>query len=226
MKLLKLSLAAALAVTLAHAEESSDLEVSANVAAVSNYVWRGMTQTNDSPAIQGGFDLGYKGFYAGVWGSNVDFGATSTTSLEADVYVGYSAEMGAFSYDIGAIEYMYPNQADGLNFGEAYLGLGYDFGVVSVGAKYSVGIDTHNVGVAADEWKPTDEWEVSVSAPLPADVTFDATYGAYDTLGSFYSAGLSRSYGKFSLSVAYTGFQADAANSDQNNFVASISTDF
>jgi len=219
MKLLKLSLAAALAVTLVHAEESSDLSISANVAAVSNYVWRGMTQTNDSPAIQGGFDLGYKGFYAGVWGSNVDFGATSTTSMEADIYVGYSAEMGVFSYDIGAIEYMYPNEAEGDNFAEAYLGLGYDLGVVSLGAKYSLGMKTNQLDA-------TDEWEVCVSAPLPAEVTFDATYGAYDTYGSFYSAGLSRSYGKFSLSVAYTGFQADAADSDQNNFVASISTEF
>ena len=53
MKLIKFSLAAALAVTVAHAE-MSDIGVSANMALTTNYVWRGMSQTSNAPAIQGG----------------------------------------------------------------------------------------------------------------------------------------------------------------------------
>ena len=48
-------------------------DVSANVSFASDYIWRGMTQS-DGPAIQGGFDFAAEsGFYAGLWGSNVNF---------------------------------------------------------------------------------------------------------------------------------------------------------
>jgi uncharacterized protein (TIGR02001 family) len=48
--------------------------VSANIGAVSNYIWRGVTQTGDQAAIQGGLDYGHEsGFYLGTWASNVDF---------------------------------------------------------------------------------------------------------------------------------------------------------
>jgi len=89
MKLLKLSLAAAVLATGILAAEESEIGISANVAATSNYVWRGMTQSDDAPAIQGGFDLEYKGFYVGTWGSSVQFGDT-TTAMEADLYAGYA----------------------------------------------------------------------------------------------------------------------------------------
>ena len=50
-------------------------EVSSNFTFSSNYFWRGMTQTMDSPAYSGGFDYSHEsGFYAGTWGSNVSFG--------------------------------------------------------------------------------------------------------------------------------------------------------
>ena len=60
------------------------LEMSANIAITSNYVWRGMTQTSNSPALQGGIDLGYKGIYVGTWGSNVRWIDDNSSSLEAD----------------------------------------------------------------------------------------------------------------------------------------------
>jgi uncharacterized protein (TIGR02001 family) len=102
MKFTKLSLVAALAVSSAfaggdiapaepvvvEAAPESAFEVSANLAITSNYVWRGMTQSSNSPAVQGGIDLGYKGFYLGTWGSNVEFGNTDN-NLEADFYAGY-----------------------------------------------------------------------------------------------------------------------------------------
>ena len=66
--------------------------VSANVTFASDYVWRGMTQS-DGPAIQGGFDYAAdSGFYAGIWGSNVNF--NDGAGSELDYYFGYSTEMG------------------------------------------------------------------------------------------------------------------------------------
>jgi uncharacterized protein (TIGR02001 family) len=232
MKLLKLSLAAAVLATGILAADESEIGISANVAATSNYVWRGMTQSDDSPAIQGGFDLEYKGFYVGTWGSSVQFGDT-TTAMEADLYAGYSGGIDDFSYDVGYVQFMYPGSADELNFGEAYIGLGYDFKVLSVGAKYYFGIDTNDVDVAGAEWEPADSMEASVSVPLPAEITFDGLYGQYgkdgddNGVGKYYSVGLSKSFGKFDFTVAYTGMDFfDAAADDQNHFLATVGTSF
>ena len=82
-------------------------DISSNFTLSSNYIWRGMTQTMDSPGYSGGFDYSSEsGFYAGTWGSNVSFGGAG---LELDTYFGYSGEVeGGFGYDIGYINYGYP----------------------------------------------------------------------------------------------------------------------
>ncbi len=220
MKSIKLSLVVALLATTAAVSSASanDVEVSANMAMTSNYVWRGMTQTGNSPAIQGGVDASMGGFYAGLWGSSLEGGAAS---MEADIYLGYAGEVSKISYDIGFINYMYPNASDELNFGEAYLSLGYDFGALSVGASYAMGVST------ADADDIPDNIEGSVSVPLPADITLDAVYGMYDTVGDYYSIGASKSLGKFDFTLAYTGISADSGSSDdQDNIVLTVGTSF
>ena len=239
MKLIKLSLAAALLATLSYAEEKkSDLEVSANVALTSNYVWRGMTQSRNSPAVQGGFDLSYKGFYTGVWGSNINF--DSKASVEIDAYLGYAGEIGKFSYDVGYCQYMYPNETDELNFGEAYLSLGYDFDVVSISAKYYLGIDTNDVANQVTDYEPGDAWEAAVSVPLPMDITIDALYGSYDdaqdgnknNFGDYYSATLTKAFGKYELSLAYTVMDYDQVDGGydgdgkEDNIVVTLGASF
>jgi uncharacterized protein (TIGR02001 family) len=62
----------------AEAASTSKLSLSANLALTTDYIFRGFSQTDEGPAIQGGFELGYKNFYLGVWGSNVNFGGPST----------------------------------------------------------------------------------------------------------------------------------------------------
>ena len=225
MKLTKLSLVAALAVSTAFAGgdiapvepvveapvvEESALEISANLAITSNYVWRGMTQTANSPAVQGGIDLGYKGFYLGTWGSNVEFGDTAN-NLEADFYGGYAGEIGGFGYDIGYIYYAYPNESDAFNFDEAYVGLSYDFGVAAVNGKYSFAIDSN-----ADT---DDYWEVGASANLPMDITLAGAYGDWDAdIGSNWIVSLAKTFGKFEPSpipsISYLNGNEVPANID------------
>ena len=227
MKFIKLSLAAAVLATGMLAADESEIGISANVAATSNYVWRGMTQTDDSPAIQGGFDLDWKGAYIGVWGSNINFG-DAKASLEADFYAGYANEIAGFSYDVGYNQYTYPSMSDDYNFGEAYAKLGYDFEVVAIGAAYYLGVDTNDADDAADDWEPENAWEVSASAPLPMEFSVDATYGDYDSLGSYYLVGVNKSFGKFDFTLAYTANDGGDAGSDaeQDNFVATMGTSF
>ncbi|WP_373032069.1 TorF family putative porin [Sulfurovum sp.] len=233
MKFTKLSLVAALAVSTAFAGgdiepvapvaepivEESALEISANLAITSNYVWRGWTQTSNSPAVQGGIDLGYKGFYLGTWLSNVSWTSDDSSSLEADFYAGYAGEIGKFGYDIGYAYYSYPNVSDDYNFDEAYVGVSYDFDVVAVNAKYYFGLDTEIDG--------TDYWDVGFTAGLPMDVTLAATYGDYDDFGTNYIVSLAKTFGKFEVSVAYTDYEDDTFSAlDEDHIVGTISTSF
>ncbi|MCG6937050.1 MAG: TorF family putative porin, partial [Gammaproteobacteria bacterium] len=84
-------------------------ELTANAAISSNYIWRGLTQTNDQAAGSGGIDWAHdSGFYVGTWVSNVAFGNVNGGGYEMDVYAGYGGEVGGFGYDLGAITYQYP----------------------------------------------------------------------------------------------------------------------
>ena len=88
MKVTKIALAAAAAtVALSGAAMAEELKLSYNLGATSDYVFRGVSQTQEDPAIQGGIDATYGIGYAGVWASNVDFGADDPTA-EIDLYAG------------------------------------------------------------------------------------------------------------------------------------------
>ncbi len=235
MKSIKLSLVAALLAvcsTTASADFLSDIETSANVALTTNYVWRGMTQTDDNPAIQGGFDVGYKGLYAGVWGSNIDFGDGVDSSVEIDLYLGYANDIMGISYDIGYCQYTYPGETDNLNFGEVSVALGYDFDVLSVGAKYYAGVDTNDADHSDDDWKPQNAYELSTSVPLPWGLSADAMFGQYNHTGNYYSIGMTKSFEKFDFNVAYTGMDFDDNHGgkdndgSEGNLVATLSASF
>jgi uncharacterized protein (TIGR02001 family) len=135
----------------AFAEEAADNPVVANVSLVSDYAYRGISQTDEKMALQGGFDYAHSsGLYVGVWGSNVswirdsedaarDAGASfksSHNSLEVDVYGGYKGTIGDFGYDVGLLQYVYPGRytktwrtsvAKRPDTLEGYVGLSYKF---------------------------------------------------------------------------------------------------
>ncbi len=113
--------AAALAQTAAApaAAPEPDWTFTGNLGLYSQYVFRGISQTNEKPAVQGGFDLGHKsGFYAGTWASNVSWIAdvsppnpppAPSASMEWDFYGGYKGSLPAdFAYDLGVLYYWYP----------------------------------------------------------------------------------------------------------------------
>ena len=91
--------------------------ISYNVGLYSQYVFRGLTQTSEKPAIQGGVDYAHaSGFYAGAWASNVswleDGGVYDNSSLELDLYGGYANTIGAtgVGYNVGLLQYIYPGK--------------------------------------------------------------------------------------------------------------------
>jgi uncharacterized protein (TIGR02001 family) len=84
--------------------------LSANVNLVSDYYFRGLTQTWNQPAIQGGFDFVHSsGFYLGTWASNVSGNQFPGGSMEWDLYGGYNYKINDdFTVGIGGIYYYYP----------------------------------------------------------------------------------------------------------------------
>ncbi|MBO0766234.1 MAG: hypothetical protein J2P50_16825 [Hyphomicrobiaceae bacterium] len=82
-----------------------------NVGLTTDYVFRGISQNNENPAVQGGVDLTCGNFYFGVWGSNVDQEGT----LETDVYGGYKTNLGHLGLDVGLIYYAYPGTSSSFN---------------------------------------------------------------------------------------------------------------
>ena len=158
--------------------------VSANVSFASDYVWRGMTQS-DGPAIQGGFDFeAESGFYAGIWGSNVNF--NNGAGSELDLYLGYAFEVGSIGVDVGYISYEYIDSDPDATFDETYLGLSYgDFGLSFAFGDY-------------------DYTEVSYAL---GDVSF--SYGDYDGYGSNFLISYGFSCGSYDCGLAYSDFSGD-----------------
>ena len=117
---------------------------SASTLVGTDYVFRGISQTSENPAIQGSLDYAHPiGFYMGVWGSNVDSGV-SDGNIELDYYAGWAKEFGGFGVDVMAVYYHYPGALNGaafpeVNFFETHLGLSYTFTAGPVEPSFGVG---------------------------------------------------------------------------------------
>ncbi|WP_440054808.1 TorF family putative porin [Pseudoalteromonas sp. T1lg65] len=105
---------------------SAQAEVTANIAASSNYFWRGVTQSADGAAVSGGLDYSNEsGFYAGTWISNIDFGEATSASYELDLYAGFATTFNEVDLDVGYIYYAYPDATGNIDFGEIYAAVGW-----------------------------------------------------------------------------------------------------
>jgi uncharacterized protein (TIGR02001 family) len=202
----------ALISTKAMSQESA-WEASANVALYSEYRFRGVKQTEDAPAIQGGFDLAHSGgFYLGNWNSNVEYAGTS---MEMDFYGGYAFEVGDLSVDIGDLYYYYPDKVgDDVNSNEIYAILGY--GPVSLGVHY---FTTDWYG--ADGTDGTTYTQINFEYPLSDTVTFSAHAGTHSVEGDSssdyedYSVSIAWDIGNgYGMGVDFIDNSGDAASSD------------
>ena len=224
-------LATAVASVLASGVATADL--SANAAVTSNYIWRGVTQSNDSAAGQGGIDYGNdSGFYAGTWVSNVDFsgdfgvGYENGTGYEMDVYAGFAGEAGSVGYDLGVITYQYP-VAPNFNFTEVYVS--GTASIVTVGLAYTVDSASGNDGGIFD----SGDMYVNGSLDFAAGKSDASVYaGAYmfdndgGTAGDVDYIHYGASIGKDGFTFAVDKNDADFGALDNVRFTASYAIDF
>jgi uncharacterized protein (TIGR02001 family) len=109
---LPLALAAALVTAGAAVPTAASADVAFNVGAVTDYRYRGISQTRLRPALQGGVDYSNGGFYLGAWGSTIKWvkDAGGDSDVEIDVYGGYKGEISkGLGYDLGVLGYIYPS---------------------------------------------------------------------------------------------------------------------
>ncbi len=196
----------------------SQAEVSFNVGVASNYLFRGVTQTDDKAAIQGGIDFeADSGFYLGTWASNVDFDGAG---YELDLYLGFASELdNGLGFDVGYVYYAYPDaNPDDIDFGEVYATISY--GSFSGGLAYTIHSDNDD-----DLFDTGDVYfHLGLEFDLPADLGLGLMAGYYDfkndgKLGVgdanywHLGASLSRAFdvvGEISFNVEY----ADISSSD------------
>lgn len=161
------------AIVLTGSGYASAQDVTANITLATDYVFRGVTQTDHGPAIQGGFDIEMDGFYAGTWASNVEFG--DGTNMELDFYGGFTGSADGFDFDIGGIFYAYPGSPDGAgeqDFFEVYGGVSREFEAIGLSAKLSYSPDFYL------ETGPAWYLEVGAEVPLSEQFALTAHAGA------------------------------------------------
>ncbi len=208
-------------------------ELSGNAAITSNYIWRGVSQTLDQAAGQGGIDYGHEsGLYAGTWVSNVDFsgdygsGYESGTGYEMDVYAGFAGEAGDLGYDIGVISYQYPITPE-FNFTEIYVS--GTFNILTVGLASTVDAASGNKDGVFDEGDMYVNGSLDFTAGK-SDVSIYAGSYMFDNDGG--TAG-EVDYNHFGASIGKDGFtfavdknDIDGGSADNVRFTASYAVDF
>ena len=181
------ALAAPSFVFAADAAPASDFTASYNVGLFSQYIFRGLTQTNNKPALQGGFDVNHKsGLYIGGWASNVSWLRDNANeavgpvyqsggSLEIDLYGGFKTDVKGVGIDVGALQYYYPgalNKAvyDKANTTELYGALSYGWLQAKVSSVVSKDAwafgKKYNAGTNGDDERGTYYAELNANIPL------------------------------------------------------------
>jgi uncharacterized protein (TIGR02001 family) len=158
-----------LALMMAVGFASAQAQVTGNLGLTSDYRFRGISQSQNAPAVQGGVDYAHSsGFYVGNWNSSVSSQLyTNGAGVESDLYAGFKKDIyKGLTLDVGSYNYFYPRATTagtGSNFDtyEGFLGLGY--GPVSV--KYNRTLGNSYFGTANAQG--TQYYQADVAYPLP-----------------------------------------------------------
>lgn len=200
----------------------SPYSLTANVTLASQYRYRGLMQTNNQPAIQGGFDLAHaSGFYLGNWNSSIswlnDSNSDVSAPVEMDFYGGYKGNLtNSVPVDLGVLQYYYPGDyPSGFtspDTTELYAGIGYG----PVMFKYSLAL-TNLFGFADSKYSQyfdlsgnfdTGIWGLVINAHAGRQIVRNVDNGSYTD----WKLGLTKDFGQgLSVSLAYLDTNADRA---------------
>lgn len=200
---------------------SAQADFTANISVSNNYLWRGLTQTTNDPALSGGIDYAHEsGIYIGTWVSNVDYGDGDAFSYENDLYIGYAGEYEGISYDFGFLYYNYDEEAD-FDFGEIYGSLGYkglsvtayvlthteadeSDGIANAGRRYDLGFGS--------TYYISGDYSYEIRDGL--ELGFHVGYHDGDFVDSFNFANGTFDYWDYNISISKGGFSFLISDTD------------
>jgi uncharacterized protein (TIGR02001 family) len=220
-----LALAAVSAPVFAQDAPASDITVTGGATVVTDYRFRGISQTNKQFAVQGSIGVSHaSGFYIGTWGSSIDDYVAAGSDQEIDFFGGYTKTFGAATVDVGLLYYYYPGAgAVNTDFFEPYASVKGTFGPVTakLGAAYApkqsaIGL-TDGLGVFHKEDNLYTYGELSGAVgPVSLTAHLGHSFGpSYLTIG--------KEYTDWSLAASYTWnhltFGVSYVDTDKDLFV-------
>lgn len=179
-----------------------------NIGLYSQYVFRGLAQTGEEPALQGGVDYTHpSGFYFGSWATNIswlrDDNLYKNANLELDIYGGYTAMLGdtGVTYDLGLLQYFYPGSKNtgvqSANTTEIYSSLRHGW----VSGKASLVVSSDAFGIDGAD----GSWYVELNADIPVLYFRDVVFGAHIGRSEFSGSGNAvNDYTDYKLSLVKT----------------------
>jgi uncharacterized protein (TIGR02001 family) len=205
----------------------SDFTITGSAAIVSQYRFRGISQSDNKPAVQGAITLSHSsGFYVSTWGSSASAG-NSTVNIggtEIDVYGGYAKEFAGVKVDVGVYGYLYPG-ASGLNYYEVYGNLSKSFG--PVGAKVGVYFAPNQKNTVKDNTYVFGELGTAIpGTPLSLHSHLGYTSGAFDYTKAYldYSVGASASWKNLSLDLSWVDTNVSKSDATLSPFADQTGT--
>lgn len=201
----------------------SGLEISGNVALVSDYRFRGVSFSDGDPALQGGIDIVHSsGFYVGTWGSTIS-GGTPYGELELDLYAGWSGDVSdGVTFDVGLLYYVYPTENEladlvgaDTDYFEPYASIGTTLGPVGATLGVAYAWDQTSLGDEDNLFIYTD-FELGIpNTPITLTAHLGYTDGVFatDLDGDSFDWGLGASWAitdSLSLGVNYVDTEGPA----------------
>lgn len=174
-----------------------------NAALTSEYMFRGISQTDDRPAAQAGVGYDFaNGLYVGAWASNVEFG--DSTDAEIDTFIGWNGDLGeTTNLDVQLVRYNYVGEPDGTDY--AYNEL---IGKLTFNEQYSVTLGYTNDYLNVEEnsiyTAVGGSWEVGGGYNLSANVGYTHNSGGIDSYLD-YGVGVDKDFGPVNIALGYVG---------------------
>ena len=199
-------------------------DVSITGTLTSDYVFRGISQTDSSPAVQASLDYEHEsGFFSGVWASNIDFG--DDADAEINLYAGYFSEVNeSLSYDISYTYYAYTGYSseEDYDYGEIILN-GY---IYAFTLTFSLTSDYANSGDAAQYIGVAYDFDLPNEYALALQGGYTMGNAWEDSEYIDYGATVSRIYNGFDVSAAIINTDIDDDDTADVRFVLSVERTF
>jgi uncharacterized protein (TIGR02001 family) len=186
-------------------EAEAEPDFTWNLSLTTDYVFRGVTQSNYKPALQGGLDysFGDSGFYVGAWGSNIDFADPDGPDIELDTFAGWNHDLSEqWNLDLSLVHYSYFGERDGYgsaDYTEAFAKVSWKE-MLTFTAAYAP--DYSNLDYSSLYFNVAGSWDIGKDFSVNAAVghsDFSEGNGSYTD----WNLGLSRQFGPVNAAINY-----------------------